>query len=146
MTGSLLPQGNRVMSLMSFHSQLYNVACVYLVVCICLCVGDDWIEPRCLCVEITDSSSLEAHIQYWVCAVCRSCPSLWFFWSGSSWMLLSCWPPLRFVTHYWNCWDHTVWAVFSYMAIISPQSGQIALFCNGYSVFLLCSNRFWMFT
>ena len=52
MTGSLLPQGNRVMSPMSFHSQLYNVLCVY--VCERSEEGE-MLERKCEYVSVTDS-------------------------------------------------------------------------------------------
>ncbi len=104
-TRSLLPQGNRVMSPMSFHSQLYNVLCVcvylcetvwkkeYWSLCVCMCV--------CVCVSLTVSRPLKAYMPAWVRIVYRSCPSLWYFgWSfqDAAIMLtssLSCHTPLE---------------------------------------------------
>lgn len=80
MTGSLLPQGNRVMSLMSFHSQLYNVA-------VCVCVWDGVKETRGDAQEkVCDKSPRIAYIPVWVSAVYSSCPSLWYV----GWVLPGC--------------------------------------------------------
>lgn len=103
-TGFLLPQGNRVMSLMSFHSQLYIVAPV----CVRQWQGSrrGLLESMCLCSSLTVAQSKLISCKSVCCLQIVSFVVV--FWLDSSRMLLSCWPPLRPVTHYWKCCNHTV--------------------------------------
>lgn len=133
MTGSLLPQGNRVMSLMSFHSQLYNVACV------CLCVRRcERSEGGCSRESVRQEPTDSLYTSVGVC-----CLQLMSFvvvcWLGPSRMLLSCWPPRCPVTHYWKCCNHTFSTVLLYVAILSPRS-LCPVPCT--LLFLLCCLRY----
>lgn len=142
-TGSLLPQGNRVMSLISFHSQLYSVLCVYIYVC-----GTMWKElggggGLRNCVHVCMRVCHWQLVAHWKLLGQRGCILFTdhvsfavVFWLGPSRMLLSCWPPLCSVTQHWKCFNNMGSTLLHFMAMLWPFSliTTLTMHCTNSSV------------